>query len=78
MWPLKKKEPVKKWGEWQELKKCGDCDRLQKPFYFDFKHGVCPACGSKNIEVVVARWEESTKSVGFMCERVLHRSEIRI
>ena len=78
MWPFCKKEPVKKWGEWRSLNKCNKCGRLQEPFCFDFNQGVCPVCGSDDIDIVVARWEESNRRNGFVCERILHRSEIKV
>lgn len=77
MWPFNGKEPVKKWLGWGRFKQCCNCNRLQTPFYFDFKESVCPDCGSYSIIEVTARWEESINKSGFMCERILHRHEIK-
>lgn len=74
---FKKKEPEKAFGEFKERKQCVACSRLQKPFAGDFLGGCCPDCGSFDVKIVAARWEESVISRGFVAERVLYRSEIK-
>jgi len=72
-----KSEDKRKLGDWGRLKKCKECDRLQKPFAGDFPEDVCPECGSGSVEVVTARWEWSIEMSAFHGRMVLHRSEIR-
>ena len=70
-------ETPKAFGGWKRYKKCENCNRLEKPFYYDFCGNVCPSCGGENIKIVIARWEESVVSRGVHAVRKLHRHEIK-
>lgn len=44
----------KTWTAFKRRDYCKDCGKLQK--IAAFSDGICPSCGSENVEKVVARW----------------------
>ena len=71
---FKAKEPVKKWGAFNVLDNCNDCEKLEELYEFD---GCCPKCGSTNYQKVIARWEYYWIGSGALSRRVKIRYEIK-
>ena len=68
-----KKKPELYWGEFKEWDHCTSCNHLQEFYNFG---GICPACGSRHVKKVVARWQSYTENKGFTVNVVRVKSEI--
>lgn len=71
---FKKKEPEVYFTVFAERDYCYDCSHLQE---FGYGFGkVCPACGSQDIKIVIARWERKMVNSGMVVKVINLRSEI--
>ena len=69
-----KKKPELYWGDFKERDCCDFCNHLQEFYRFA---GICPACGSKNIKKVVARWQSYNENNGCTVKVVRLKSEVK-